>query len=542
MSKLKSTTRLNLNLPSEDVVSSSVESPASTPNWDWQARRQLLQDICQLSPVDLPGLFLRFIHESRRKNEPEDHREIQIWENPRAIGEVVKDIVIDVDQFQDRPTFLQHCREYVDACYHPHVLTRGSECNICEGLWAAGPVIRCSNDFCSTRVHASCFGVIETENADGLWKCPSCASGQALTCALCMQSGGALKRIMSSSVDDNKSSSSNNQLMMEKWAHVLCALVVPETSMCDNPSLEPIEGLDLIPNNRFRYLCAVCRVKGGVCLVCDHDECNVGCHPKCAADVGLLVGKNNDRPFSLFCDKHLPPDRTPGAKRWVSEQDCLTTPLASMSSHNSHDQSGPHEDEEILAKTYFKSEEHQKTENIQSRFSARPAHVRIYNPRRTYGASPRTMMMVHHESSRVTTPREKTGLASNHMTGQALANSYSSSSTEDSRTNNTYHLNPLGRELVGTVVEIFWKKLDQWLPAVVKDWSSRNRNHLLHYYLDGYEEWVRMRSHNTRVLRYVTQNTLRIKLHRVKRPDGVLEWRPKPQVLIDPPSDKKKHR
>jgi NuA3 HAT complex component NTO1 len=45
-------------------------------------------------------------------------------------------------------------------------------------------------------------------------------------------------------------------------------------------------------------------------------------HPYCAANAGCMIGTDTN-PTGIYCDKHLPFDRIPGAKRYISEQDLV---------------------------------------------------------------------------------------------------------------------------------------------------------------------------------------------------------------------------
>lgn len=86
--------------------------------------------------------------------------------------------------------------------------------------------------------------------------------------------------------------------------------------------MEPVDGFEEIENGRFRYLCAICRKRGGASVICEVENCNVGVHPQCAADSGLMIG-NEGNLLGVYCDKHLPTSRIPGAKRWISDEDLV---------------------------------------------------------------------------------------------------------------------------------------------------------------------------------------------------------------------------
>ena len=62
-------------------------------------------------------------------------------------------------------------------------------------------------------------------------------------CVLCPKKGGAMKSTRSGS----------------SWAHVACALWVPEVSIGDPEKMEPITNISQIPSQRWGLLCSVCK-------------------------------------------------------------------------------------------------------------------------------------------------------------------------------------------------------------------------------------------------------------------------------------------
>lgn len=319
----------------------------------WDERRQLALDIGALAAPDVPGvlLLLRNFRDggaelSVSETLPEVER-VSPWDAAHAhkdarngsmpplrfatdgtlgLDERIQlECGVDLDAASD--ALLHALRAYVDACFVP-VLAPRQNCSICQGLWSCGRVAACGNDACGVRVHEECFGVLLRERGDdGPWRCPSCLLGRELMCAVCMQVGGALKPLataaataaaLGSPLPATNASSDAEQ----KWVHVLCALAIPELLLRDVPTMEPVDGFDEIENGRFRYLCSVCRKRGGASVICEHDTCNVGMHPQCAADAGLMIGTESNA-LGVFCEKHLPLARVPGATRWISDEDLV---------------------------------------------------------------------------------------------------------------------------------------------------------------------------------------------------------------------------
>lgn len=89
-------------------------------------------------------------------------------------------------------------------------------------------------DCCNICVHQACYGI--TSIPDGSWLCRTCSLSQRPDCVLCPNKGGAMKCTRSG----------------QKWAHVSCALWIPEVSIGCVERMEPITKISSIPvNNNF---------------------------------------------------------------------------------------------------------------------------------------------------------------------------------------------------------------------------------------------------------------------------------------------------
>uniref|UniRef100_A0A2K5RWZ7 [histone H3]-trimethyl-L-lysine(9) demethylase n=1 Tax=Cebus imitator TaxID=2715852 RepID=A0A2K5RWZ7_CEBIM len=89
---------------------------------------------------------------------------------------------------------------------------------------------------CCVRVHASCYGIPSHEISDG-WLCARCKrNAWTAECCLCNLRGGALKQ------------TKNN-----KWAHVMCAVAVPEVRFTNVPERTQID-VGRIPLQRLKLL------------------------------------------------------------------------------------------------------------------------------------------------------------------------------------------------------------------------------------------------------------------------------------------------
>ncbi|XP_047317606.1 histone-lysine N-methyltransferase ATX2-like [Impatiens glandulifera] len=181
------------------------------------------------------------------------------------------------------------------------------KCNVChmDDEYEDNLFLQC--DKCRMMVHARCYG--ELEPVDGvIWLCQLCrpdAPKAPIRCCLCPVIGGAMKRTTDG-----------------QWAHLACAIWIPETCLSDIKKMEPIYGIDIINKDRWKLLCCICGVAYGACIQCSSTACRVAYHPLCARAEGLCEeladeGKYLNMPMDVdedeqciplfsFCKKHRP--------------------------------------------------------------------------------------------------------------------------------------------------------------------------------------------------------------------------------------------
>uniref|UniRef100_A0A4X2QUX7 [histone H3]-trimethyl-L-lysine(9) demethylase n=1 Tax=Xenopus tropicalis TaxID=8364 RepID=A0A4X2QUX7_XENTR len=145
---------------------------------------------------------------------------------------------------------------------------------------------------CCVQVHSSCYGVPSHEIHDG-WMCARCRIGVwTAECCLCNLRGGALKQ----TTDD-------------KWAHVMCAIAVPEVKFQNVTERSEID-TSMIPLERLKLRCVFCRERvnrvSGACIQCSYGRCPTSFHVTCAHAAGVLM-EPDDWPFVVYttCFRHM---------------------------------------------------------------------------------------------------------------------------------------------------------------------------------------------------------------------------------------------
>ncbi|KAH6850309.1 hypothetical protein B0I37DRAFT_111090 [Chaetomium sp. MPI-CAGE-AT-0009] len=176
-----------------------------------------------------------------------------------------------------------------------------SKCAICDDgdCENTNAIVFC--DGCDLAVHQECYGVPFIP--EGQWLCRKCQLiGRGIpTCIFCPNTDGAFKQTNSS-----------------KWAHLLCAMWIPEVSLGNHTFMEPVMEVEKVPKTRWRLTCYICSQRMGACIQCSNKSCYQAFHVTCARRCRLFLKMKNSQgalavldgtlPLKAFCDKHCPPD------------------------------------------------------------------------------------------------------------------------------------------------------------------------------------------------------------------------------------------
>lgn len=199
-----------------------------------------------------------------------------------------------------------------------------SKCAICDDgeCENSNAIVFC--DGCNLAVHQDCYGIPYIP--EGQWLCRKCtvSPDRAVSCILCPHEGGAFK-----------------QTTTGKWAHLLCAMWIPETGVSNPVYMEPIDSVERIPKARWKLQCYLCRYRMGASIQCDNRSCFTAFHVTCARKAGLLFRTERTRVshhlyddsddsddegpevLRACCHRHIPADMRDQLKIDFSRQGAL---------------------------------------------------------------------------------------------------------------------------------------------------------------------------------------------------------------------------
>lgn len=143
-------------------------------------------------------------------------------------------------------------------------------CCVCadDSGYCDNPLVYCDGPGCNVAVHQACYGIVHVP--EGPWYCRRCECGEKaarVSCSLCPSREGAMKR------------TENGQ-----WAHVICALYIPEITFTNVRTMEPIVTAN-IRSDRMNRRCHLCesnhradQAEKGVCVSCSKSGCKLWFH------------------------------------------------------------------------------------------------------------------------------------------------------------------------------------------------------------------------------------------------------------------------
>ncbi|KAF1938646.1 hypothetical protein EJ02DRAFT_410024 [Clathrospora elynae] len=179
-----------------------------------------------------------------------------------------------------------------------------TKCAICDDgdCENTNAIVFC--DGCDLAVHQECYGVPFIP--EGQWLCRRCqlvGRGTPVSelpgCIFCPNVDGAFK-----------------QTTAMKWAHLLCAMWIPEVSLGNATFQEPVQDVEKVPKTRWKLSCYICKQKMGACIQCGHKSCFEAFHVTCARKARLCLrmkasqstNPQDSTVLKAYCDRHTPSD------------------------------------------------------------------------------------------------------------------------------------------------------------------------------------------------------------------------------------------
>ncbi|XP_022718056.1 protein Jade-1 [Durio zibethinus] len=175
----------------------------------------------------------------------------------------------------------------------------GILCDICKSTDGdpTDPIVFC--DGCDLMVHSTCYGnPLIKEIPEGDWFCNLCLAFKSektnkdkhFACCLCPTKGGAMKP---TNVDG-------------KWAHLVCAVLVPEVFFEDPEGRERIN-CSKVPEKRWKGKCYVCNGRSGCFIECSEPKCGLEFHVTCGLNEDLCFEYKEGKKGAVvagFCKCH----------------------------------------------------------------------------------------------------------------------------------------------------------------------------------------------------------------------------------------------
>ncbi|KAI5712860.1 hypothetical protein M8J76_010859 [Diaphorina citri] len=267
-----------------------------------------LDDYKHLDSISRPTAYIRFIEKNADEldeeveydMDEEDASWLNIMNEQRKISNLPPLAIDTFELLMDR--LEKECQFQMSHTQSQDIIDDEAVCCICNDGECQNSNVILFCDMCNLAVHQDCYGVPYIP--EGQWLCRRClhTPSRAVDCVLCPNNGGAFK------LTDRGA-----------WAHVVCALWIPEVRFANTVFLEPIDSIEAIPAARWKLTCYVCKQRGvGACIQCHKTNCYAAFHVTCAQQAGLYMNMDTIRDHSgvepvvvqklAYCDAHTPPD------------------------------------------------------------------------------------------------------------------------------------------------------------------------------------------------------------------------------------------
>uniref|UniRef100_A0A3Q0T8N8 MLLT6, PHD finger containing n=1 Tax=Amphilophus citrinellus TaxID=61819 RepID=A0A3Q0T8N8_AMPCI len=242
-------------------------------------------------------------------------------------------------------------------------------CCVCsdERGWAENPLVYCDGHGCSVAVHQACYGIVQVPT--GPWFCRKCESQERaarVRCELCPHKDGALKRTDSGG-----------------WAHVVCALYIPEVQFANVLTMEPII-LQYVPHERYNKTCYICEDHGreskaacGACMTCNRQGCRQAFHVTCAQMAGLLCEEEGPEADNVkycgYCKHHYNKMVKNATKSYYNPNKEFSRLSSCKTRKERHRRPAVHEEEEEEDEKEEDKEEEEEEEEEDCKYHKPPA-------------------------------------------------------------------------------------------------------------------------------------------------------------------------
>lgn len=265
-----------------------------------------------------PNSYIRFIERSAEEMDGEVEYDMDeedaawlVIINERRASMGVPEVPVDtfellMDRLEKESYFQMQTNSKAGESATPSVIDDDAVCCICMDGECQNSNVILFCDMCNLAVHQDCYGVPYIP--EGQWLCRRClrSPSGAVDCVLCPNNGGAFK-----------------QTDRGHWAHVVCALWIPEVRFANTVFLEPIDSIETIPPARWKLTCYICKQRGvGACIQCHKTNCYSAFHVTCAQHAGLYMKMETVRDShavdaepghvlvqkTAYCDTHTPAD------------------------------------------------------------------------------------------------------------------------------------------------------------------------------------------------------------------------------------------